>query len=153
MKKDSLGQLIIAVLLPMAVGLISGAISSNLLAFYEKMDKPILTLPHYIFPIVWTILYLFMGISSFLVFVSHSQCRDLAGTVYGIQLLLNFSFCILTLRFGFLYFGFILSILLLFVVLFMTLLFNKGSKTAALLQLPYLLWLCYVVYLEISILM
>lgn len=132
MKKDEMGQLILAILLPIAVGSISGAIYGN---------------------IVWTVLYLFMGISSYLVYKSHSQCRELAEIVYGVQLLLNFSFCIVTFRFSYLFFGLILSILLLFSILLMSLLFNKGSKTAAILQIPYLLWLCYVVYLEISILM
>ena len=65
-KSKKIEQLIIAILLPLAVGLISGLITRNNVITYSRLIKPPLSPPANVFPVVWTILYILMGISSYL---------------------------------------------------------------------------------------
>ena len=63
-------QLIIAVLIPVAVGLLSGFITSGQMDAFESLEKPFLSPPGWLFPVVWTILYVLMGIASYRVWVA-----------------------------------------------------------------------------------
>ena len=147
MKNKQLPQLLIAILFSLAIGLLSALLSGNIKTTYDMMSGSPFKVPAIVFPIVWTILYILMGISSYIIFRSDSEYKRIALGVYLLQLLLNFSYSIVTFRFGLKGLGLFITIALLFLVLFMTLLFNKIDKKAALLQIPYLIWLCIAILL------
>ena len=82
-------KLIICILIPLAVGGASAFLTRDGIQVFEWINKPPLSPPAWLFPVAWTILYVLMGISSYLVLVNE-KTRGPALTVYGIQLFFNF---------------------------------------------------------------
>jgi len=82
-------DLITCIVIPLAVGSLSALLTQNSMEAFDFMNKPALSPPGWLFPVVWTILYILMGIASYLVLTS-GKPNDAALTVYGIQLIFNF---------------------------------------------------------------
>lgn len=93
MKPVQKSNLIIAILIPFAVGALSSLLSGRM--SYAGLDKPPLAPPAYVFPIVWSILYVLMGISSYLIYASDSAEKRNALTAYAVQLVFHFFWSIL----------------------------------------------------------
>ena len=138
MKIRNKSALIISILIPLAVGSMSALFSGNMLS-YSILDKPAFSPPGFIFPIVWTILYILMGISSYIVYSSNSPNKPKALLIYGIQLFFNFCWSIIFFGLDLYLFAFIWLIALIF------------SPLAAYLQIPYLIWCIFAAYLNFSI--
>jgi len=120
---------------------------------FQRLNQPPLSPPGWLFPVVWTILFLLMGIASYLVFTS-KESRDAVNTallVYGIQLVVNFFWSIFFFNFGAYLFSFFWLILLWVLILAVLLLFGRISKAAGYLMLPYLLWVSFAGYLNLAI--
>ena len=138
--------LIANILLPLAIGLLINKIIPNIKDVYNQLEKPIFAPPAYAFPIIWTILYILMGIAAYKIYVLKYENVDTSSAmfVYYIQLLLNFLWSIIF--FGLRLYGlaFIeLLVLVFFVVLTIKRFYDKGGKKTALLMVPYLIWLIY----------
>ncbi|HHW68903.1 MAG TPA: tryptophan-rich sensory protein, partial [Tenericutes bacterium] len=86
--KNSIKELMICILVPLLIGVI-GAMFSNSSDVYKTLIKPSFAPPSIIFPIVWTILYILMGVSSYIIYKSNNIYNDNALKVYIIQLLIN----------------------------------------------------------------
>lgn len=124
--------------------------SQSGMAAYAMMNKLALSPPEWVFPVVWTILYVLMGIASYLVLTS-GKPNDAALTVYAIQLFFNFFWSILFFRLGLCVTAFIWLVLLWFLILGTTVLFYRIVKAAGYLMIPYLLWVAFAGYLNLSI--
>ena len=135
----------------LGVGALSALFTMFGMDSFEKAVKPPLTPPSFLFPIVWTILFILMGISSYIVCNSDSENRTTALSVYGIQLAVNFFWPIFFFNLEAYLFSFIWIILLWVLIIVMIVQFNKISKVAALLQIPYLLWVTFAAYLNFGI--
>lgn len=146
-------QLILAIVIPLAVGGLSALISGGGMNTFEMINKPPLSPPGFLFPIVWTVLYILMGISSYLVFSSDSDIavKTDALKIYFLQLMVNFFWSIFFFNFGWYLFSFIWLLLLWVLILIMIVRSLPISKTAAYLQLPYLLWVSFAGYLNFGI--
>lgn len=121
-------------------------------SWYESLNKPGWTPPNWIFPVVWPVLYLMMALAAWLVWKDFGFRKGREGLKwFGIQLGLNAAWS--WIFFGEHMIGTALGeILLLWIaILFTMLLFWKKSKPAALLMLPYLLWISYASALNYSI--
>ncbi|MCX8074290.1 MAG: tryptophan-rich sensory protein [Clostridia bacterium] len=118
---------------------------------YNNLTKPSFAPPSYIFPIMWTILYVLMGISAYMIYESGSKNTKRALNVYFIQLFINviWSYIFFGLQLRLL--ALIWLILLLVTVIYMIVLFYKIKPKVALLQIPYLLWLIFAGILNYSI--
>ncbi|MEF2562428.1 MAG: TspO/MBR family protein [Negativibacillus sp.] len=116
--------------------------------------RPPFSPPAIVFPIVWTILYLLMAVSFCMVMQqcsrSHSSLQTPAW-LYGTQLVCNGLWPILFFSLGYRLFSLLWLLLLLALVSRMILVFARIQKKAALLQLPYLLWLCFAAYLNLGV--
>lgn len=135
----------------LAVGGLSSLITGDAFTF-EHVRKPAFAPPEWLFPIVWTILYILMGISAGLVWRdSRGNVRAGAISLWGLQLLVNFFWPIFFFVFQYRLLALIWEILLIILVLAMIIRFRKISKTAAYLQIPYLLWLLFAAYLNYCI--
>jgi len=145
--------LAICVLIPLAVGGLAGLLSGGGMAEYSTLDKPPLSPPGWVFPLVWTILYVLMGAASYLILTSDAPPEEVrtALAVYGVQLAVNFIWPILFFSFGLYLFSFIWLILLWILILATILIFYGISKPAALLLLPYLLWVTFAGYLNLCV--
>lgn len=142
-------RLAIALLLP----LLTGAVSALLSGPMSGMDyiQPSFTPPAALFPIVWTILYLLMGISSWIIYRSEDPDKENALYVYALQLFFNFFWSILFFRFSLYLPAFLWLLVLIILILVMIHLFARISPAAALLQIPYLLWCCFAAILTFAI--
>lgn len=145
-KKIRFIPLIISIAIPLFIGGITSLIIPNMQSIYENLAKPIFSPPSIVFPIVWTILYILVGIASYKVYILKYDNIDVSSAifVYGIQLLLNFLWPLIF--FGFRLYGlaFIeLILLIIFVVLTIIRFYQKAGIKVVLLLLPYLIWLIY----------
>lgn len=143
-------SLIIAILIPLAVGTLSALISGNM-SIYSGIDKPPLAPPGFIFPIVWTILYILMGISSYIIYQSNSAYKSTALQTYVFQLFFNFFWSIIFFRLDLYLVAFIWLLVLIFLIVKMIYQFYKIEPIAAYLQIPYLLWCIFAAYLNFMI--
>ncbi len=144
--------LILSLLIPLSVGLLSFLLTKEGIAIYSTtLNKPSFAPPSYLFGIVWTILYLLMGISSYLIYRSFSSHRDTCLLIYALNLFLNFLWPIIFFNLEARLFAFIFIIFLDIVVIFMIICFNGISRKAAYLQIPYLFWLLFASILNFSV--
>ena len=125
-----------SILIPVIVGGIIGLIISKSID-YNNLIKPILSPPSILFPIVWTILYILMGISSYIIYKETNTILK----IYLIQLLFNYTWIFIFFTFKSFLFAFIWIIILIILVFLMIKKFLSINKTSAYLQIPYLIWL------------
>jgi len=145
-------RLVIAVLIPLAVGGLAAFFTQNSREFYSALQKPPLAPPGYIFPIIWTILYILIGIASYLIFrngYSKPHVRD-ALNYYGISLLLSFVWPIVFFRFNLPFAAFWVLLLLWLITGIATAKFYRIDHTAGFLMLPYWLWITFAGYLNLA---
>ncbi len=140
---------IIYSLLPIVGGSLVGLIISGYMN-YGDMVKPPLSPPSYIFPIVWTILYILMGISYFIATKDNENDKEL-NQIYILQLLVNFFWPIIFFVLKMYFTAFFWIILLLILVIIMIKELLKINKISGYLQIPYLMWLLFATYLNIGI--
>ncbi|MBQ0111484.1 MAG: tryptophan-rich sensory protein, partial [Oscillospiraceae bacterium] len=104
-------------------------------------------------PVVWSILYILMGVATYMVVSSRAPKTktDKAIFVYAIQLAVNFFWSIIFFNLNAYLFGFIWLVLLLFLVVYTTKLFYDCDKTAGYLLIPYILWVTFAGYLNFGV--
>lgn len=144
-------KFIINILIPILIGGISALITKNSMDIYSYLDKPIFAPPSILFPIVWVVLYLLMGISSYFICKSNDINKKSAYLIYGIQLFLNFVWPIVFFLLSYRLISFFIIILLLISIIIMIIRFYKIDKKAGLLQIPYLLWVFYATILNFTL--
>ncbi len=151
--KINLKTLLVCVAIPLLVGLVSGLLSRGGMEQFAVLNKPPLSPPGILFPIVWTILYTLMGVASYLVFASEKNNQDVkdALTVYAAQLIVNFFWSLIFFNLEWYLFAFFWLILLWVLIFYTIRLFYPVSKTAAYLMIPYLLWVTFAGYLNLGI--
>lgn len=145
-------RLLIALAIPLAVGGL-GALLSGGMADYRAMNQPPLSPPGWIFPVVWTALYLLMGYASYLVWTADAPQEEKrkALLLYGAQLLANFIWPLLFFG-GKYYLAALLWLVLLWVLIFLTIrAFSKINERAGDLLIPYILWVSFAAYLNLGI--
>jgi tryptophan-rich sensory protein len=114
------------------------------MTWFPTLEKPFFNPPNWIFGPVWTVLYLLMGVSSYMVYrAPKSGSRQLGLDVYGVTLLLNFAWSFLFFYFQMPGVAFIEIILLWFWIIVMIVFFYRTRPLAGLLQLPYLAWVTF----------
>lgn len=145
---------IIATLIPLAVGGLSAFLTRNNMNIYDQLNRPILSPPSIVFPIVWTILYVLMGISSAIIFrerKTDSAMAAVALATYAKQLVLNFFWSIIFFSLQNYLLAFIWLVFLWVSIVKMIYEFYRIDKTAAYLQIPYLIWVTFAGYLNLMI--
>lgn len=138
-----------AILTPVIMGGIVGLIISKSID-YNQLKQPPLSPPSIAFPIVWTILYILMGIS-YGILVDKKLLNAKAKIIYYNQLIFNGLWSIIFFSLKWRLFAFIWIIALAILVIFMIIEFYKKNKLAGLLQIPYLLWVLFAAYLNITV--
>lgn len=129
-------KLIISILIPLGGGFVIGLISNT--SNYSSF------VPAIVFPIVWTILYILMGISSYIIKENNGSLKT-----YYIQLLINFLWPIVFFNLNLRFVALLILFLLIYLVINMINEFKESSEVAAKLQIPYLLWLIFATLLNI----
>lgn len=138
-----------SILIPVVIGGIVGLIISNFID-YNTLEKPPLSPPSLTFPIVWTILYILMGIS-YGILKSKKLVNEEIRFIYYLQLFVNAMWSIIFFVLKWRLFAFIWIILLDILVIVMISEFYKKDKLAGLLQIPYLIWILFASYLNLFV--
>ncbi|MBN7774468.1 TspO/MBR family protein [Clostridium aminobutyricum] len=144
---------VISLLISLGIGALSGFLTRNSMELYNQLIIPKYAPPGFVFPVVWTILYTLMGISAYLVFISNSPYKKKALLMYALQLMLNFIWPIIFFNLKMYFPAFFVLLLLLITIVLMIKRFYRVNKTAAFLQIPYLLWILFATYLNFEIAM
>ena len=134
------------------MGALSALISMGAMDTFKELNKPPLSPPGWLFPVVWTILYLLMGFSLFLVTgMPDSDDKRQGVVLFAVQLFMNFAWSILFFNLGIYFFSFLWLVGLWALIILMILSFKKVSPLAAYLNIPYLLWVTFAGYLNLGI--
>ncbi len=144
----------VAIAIPLTVGIVSAALTRGNMNIYEKLNTPPLSPPSILFPIIWTILYVLMGISSAIIYTNRERNPEAAkrGLIwYGVSLLLNFSWSIVFFNLQAAFFALLVLIALLFAIIRTILEYHKVKPIAAYLQIPYTIWVAFAGYLNVGI--
>lgn len=131
-------RLIISILIPLLLGSLVGYLTTT----NSTVDSII---PAWIFPVVWSILYILMGISSYIIY----QKEEEVPRIYVIQLIFNLLWSFVFFTFKLYTFAFVWIIILFFLVIKMILEFKDINKTAGYLQIPYAIWLVVAAILNL----
>lgn len=143
-------RLLLSILVPLFLGSFVGFLTAPF-NNYASLNQPSFAPSAILFPIIWTILYILMGVSCYLIVKSDSVEKYEALLIYGVQLIVNLFWSIWFFVFQFYLFSFFWILLLIGLVVVMIKKFHDISKIGAYLQIPYLLWLVFASILNLFI--
>ena len=145
---------IIGILIPLSVGGLSALITRPNMNLYSVIKPPPLAPPAWLFPVAWIILYILMGISSALIYTDRRASetdKKSALYTYALSLVFNFFWSIIFFNLRAFLFSFVWLLVLLFLIVRTIMKYRKINKTAAYLQIPYLVWVIFAGYLNFAI--
>jgi len=150
MNTTTLTKLIISLVLPLAVGAISGLFTADAIPnWYASLNRPSFNPPNWLFGPVWTTLYILMGISLYMIWtLAPGKERNLALAAFAIQLVLNFGWSFFFFYFKTLGFALIEIVALWSSIVVMLVLFYKLKPMAAYINIPYLVWVSFATVLN-----
>nr|WP_207659278.1 TspO/MBR family protein [Anaerobacterium chartisolvens] len=151
--KFSLKKLIASILISEGVGIASSVFSMGSAGIYKKLAQPWFAPPAWIFPPVWGLLFLLIGIAAYRIWMLGTDRKDVRNALlyYGIQLIFNFLWPIIFFTAGLRGLAFVEIIILLAAIIITTIKFFKLDKTAGYLMLPYVLWVAFASILNYSL--
>ena len=143
--------LIISLAVSLGVGGLSALLTNKSMEKYTFLDQPPLAPPGWVFPVVWTALFVLMGAAAYLVWRENGPERKTALTLYGVQLAFNFLWTIIFFNMAQYGFALIWLIILWGLILATLLRFWRENATAGKLMAPYLLWVTFAAYLNAGV--
>ena len=152
-RKINYKSLFICILIPLAVGGLSALLTMGSMEDFAALDQPPLSPPGWLFPVVWSVLYVLMGVASYLVLEtpSSADATKKAFSVYFLQLFFNFLWSIIFFNFGAFEIAFAWLCVLLALIVITTVRFWRINKWAGILMLPYIAWVIFAGYLNAAI--
>ena len=145
---------VISILIALGVGALAAYLTMDSMSIYSQINQPSLSPPGWLFPVVWSVLYILMGISAALIYTNKEaspQDKKSALKIYGFQLIVNFLWTLIFFNLRNWLFAFIWILLLWVLIIIMIVKFYKIKPIAGLLQIPYLLWVTFAAYLNFMI--
>jgi len=140
--------------IPLLVGIVSGFLTKDANAeFTATAVQPSFTPPGWVFPVAWTILYILMGISTYLVETTpyNTGKKNKALITYYLSLFFNFFWSFIFFSFRLYFFAFIWLVILLALVVIYTFKYFKINNIAGYLNIPYIIWLIFAGVLNFSV--
>lgn len=142
-------SLILNIAVPLAVGLVSGLLTMGAMEDFSSLNQPPLSPPGWLFPVVWTILYVLMGVSSWR--IANRDRQATALTVYYVSLVFNFFWSIFFFVCQMWLFALIWLLILWILILIYTVGYFRIDRLAGWLQVPYAVWCAFAIYLNLGI--
>ena len=135
------------------IGALSALFSRNgMEGFQQNVTQPLLSPPMILFPVVWTVLYILMGVGAARVYLEGAKVgKNRCLNLYVVQLVFNFFWSLIFFNARAYGFAFLWLLILLFFVIWMTFCFWTTAKLSGILQIPYILWLLFAAYLNFAI--
>jgi tryptophan-rich sensory protein len=153
-KKKTAKTYAVSILIALGVGGLSAYLTRNSMDLYSEIVRPPLSPPAFLFPVVWTILFVLMGVSAAMVHLNRKNDPKAAEKglfTYALSLVVNFSWSIFFFSYRAFWFSFFWLLLLLFLILRTMGYYRKVEPLAAWLQIPYALWVTFAGYLTLAI--
>lgn len=149
--KRSVKAFLISLAIPLVVGAVSTLLSGGM-DRYQELVKPPLSPPGWVFPIIWSALYLLMGWASYRVYASAAPREQVrrALILYGVQLAVNLLWPIVFFGLGLLLTAFLVLLVLWVLVFFTMRAFSRIDEKAGDLLIPYFLWVTFAGYLNLG---
>ncbi len=144
-------KLLISLLIPVAVGALAGWLIQGSADFYNGLIKPPFAPPAAVFPLVWTVLYLLMGIAAYRIHQTEGEGKQTSLRLYYIQLVINFLWPISFFLWKNFWLAFLILIVLWILVGVLTFRFWKLDRPAGIIMALYWIWLTYAAYLNLFI--
>lgn len=148
-------KLILFMVIPLAVGAAASILTNNRMDAFGRLNRPPLSPPQWVFPVVWTILYLMMGYAAYRVATSEHSAPSInsALRVYYVQLAFNFLWTLIFFMLEVYVIAFVWLVILWLLILWTLVLFARLSKPAGWLMAPYLAWTAFAGYLNAGIML
>lgn len=143
--------LIVNLLIPLGVGGLAAFLTGSSMELYGTVKQPPLSPPGWVFPVVWTVLYILMGVAAYLVWMRDSTGRNGALVLYAAQLIFNFVWPLLFFHVQNYALAFFWLAALWVLILLTTVRFFKETPAAGWLMLPYLVWVVFAAYLNAGV--
>ena len=137
--------------LSLGTGILSSILTPNSKEEYAQLYRPPLAPPGWVFPVVWTVLFILMGFAAYFVYVSENELRDGALKLYLAQLVFNFGWSVIFFRWNAYLVAFLWLVILWFMVFLLVKRFGEIDDLSGKLIMPYLIWLTFAGYLNLSI--
>lgn len=179
-EKKKIGGIILAMAIPMIVGVGASLLTENEMKIYHFFNKPALSPPGWMFPVVWTVLYLMMGLASYYVITADSCVRGGANrgaggaaggahdgrnavkavrredkflglVFYGAQLVFNFGWTLLFFNASLYMVSFIWLLIMMGLIVLTTVYFFRVDKRAGWMMIPLNVWTAFAGYLNLAI--
>lgn len=143
---------VISVAIALGVGALSALLTKDNMEAYRSINKPPLNPPMAVFPVVWSVLFVLMGIGSAMIYTKKDEADVYASLrIYGFQLIVNFFWSLIFFNMQAYLFAFIWILMLWVLIIIMIISFKRISPAAAYMQIPYLLWVTFAGYLNIMV--
>lgn len=151
--KEKIKSYVVSIVIALAVGALSAFFTRNNMAIYSEIITPPLAPPAILFPIVWTILYILMGISAAMIYNSNAPEMEKKNALYtyAASLIVNFFWSIIFFNMRAFLFALAWLFLLLYLIVKTIAKYYKIRPLAAYLQIPYALWVTFAGYLTFNI--
>lgn len=145
-------KLLLFIAIPLITGGLSALVTSGSMKSFEAINKPPLSPPGWLFPVVWTLLFILMGIASYIVWEqgTGTQRRN-ALILYFVQLFFNFMWSVIFFNRQAYLFAFVWLVILWALIIATAVAFYRIEKSAGYLMLPYILWVTFAGYLNLAI--
>ena len=149
----NLRKIVTSLLIPLAVGFLSFLFTKGNINVYQQLNVPPFSPPSALFPIVWTILYILMGLSLYIVRSSRasSEVKKRGYIFYVLQLFFNFMWSILFFNLMSYTFSVVWLVIMIVLIILNIIWFAGINTTSAYLLVPYLVWCVFALYLNIGI--
>ena len=142
---------IVSIAIALAVGVLSALLSMRGMRDFEQLRQPPLSPPGWLFPVVWTVLYILMGVSAARVYLADTADTGPALLIYGFQLIVNALWSPVFFTLGLRLVAFVWLLILIALVVVMIIRFKRVDVPAGDLQFPYLMWLLFAGYLNLAV--
>ncbi len=152
--KEKIKVFAVSISIALAVGALSAFFTRNSMGIYNDIVRPLLSPPSWLFPVVWTILFILMGISAAIIYLNKTASaaqKNSALLTYVLSLFVNFFWSLIFFNLRAFLFASIWILLLLYLIIRTIMKYYKIDKTAAFLQTPYLVWVSFATYLTFAI--
>lgn len=145
---------VLSIIIPLAVGGLAAFLTRGNMMIYDDIAKPPLAPPAILFPIVWTLLYILMGISCARIYLKKTVMKEEVSSaliVYAVQLGFNFFWSLIFFNLRAFLFAFWWLLALWMLIIIMLLKFRRIDGAAAAINIPYLFWVTFAGYLNLAI--
>ena len=144
----------VAIAIALGIGGFSAFLTRENMNLYDEINSPPLSPPAFLFPVVWTILYVLMGVGSALIWFKRDEDKDTADRglmIYAVSLFFNFVWSLIFFNFRAYLFAFIWLTVMLALIIATVVSYKKVCPIAAYLQIPYALWVAFAGYLNFGV--